>query len=236
MILSSVTRLWISKNKNKNILGQVPHDNEVQYFVTNFKQMWLMTINQQINGRCAGEPRFVFQFLHYYRLSQSKPGRYHVNQKEMKHLRPPESFTSCEMYCKNITSTIATEREKKGASVELWTVHEALQPFLIVLAARLIGDFHPGQVDALVHQQLLGVQHRFQGQEPRAAEDPRVFDAEQTQDVRAGVDHRQAGVVGGQNPVRTVGGDWEQGGGVGGGVRNKALDFVLQIELLYYIS
>lgn len=90
-----------------------------------------------------------------------------------------------------------------------WLTIQLRRP-LVVLAARLVGGLHPEQVDALVHQQLLGVPHGVVGQEAGAAQDPGVVDVEDTQDVGAGVDDGHAGVVGGQDPVGGVGGDWEQ--------------------------
>lgn len=82
---------------------------------------------------------------------------------------------------------------------------------LVVLAARLVGGLHPEQVDVLAHQQLLGVPHGLAGQEARAAQDPGVVDVEDAEDVGAGVDDGHGGVVGAQDPVGAVGGDWEQG-------------------------
>lgn len=81
---------------------------------------------------------------------------------------------------------------------------------LVVFAARLVGGLHPGQVDALVGHQLLGVVHGFIRQEAGAAQDPGKVDVEDAQDVGAGVDDGHAGVVGGQDPVGGVGGDWEE--------------------------
>lgn len=83
-----------------------------------------------------------------------------------------------------------------------------LRESLVILAARLVRDLHLGQVDSLVHHQLYGVIHRFCRQEARAPEDPGVVHVEQAENVGARVDNSNAGVVGGQNPVWAVGGNW----------------------------
>lgn len=79
---------------------------------------------------------------------------------------------------------------------------------LVVLAARLVRELQPGQVDSLVHHQLYGVIHRFCRQEARPPEDPGEIHVEEAEDVGAGVDDGHAGVVGGQNQVGAVGGNW----------------------------
>lgn len=86
----------------------------------------------------------------------------------------------------------------------------SLRGSLVVLAARLIRVLHLGQVDSFVHQQLFGVTHGLWRQEARPPEDPGELDVEQAEDVRARVHDGQAGVVGGQDPVRAVGSNWEQ--------------------------
>jgi len=78
---------------------------------------------------------------------------------------------------------------------------------LDILAACLDCGLHLVQVDAFLHHQTLGVVHGLRRQEARPAEDPGVVDVEDAQDVDAGVHHGHAGVVGGQDPVRAVGGE-----------------------------
>lgn len=80
---------------------------------------------------------------------------------------------------------------------------------LVVLAAGLHCGLHPVQADALVHQQLFSVAYCLLRQEAWASQDPGIVDVEDPQDVGAGVHDSHAGVVGGQNPVRAVGSDWE---------------------------
>lgn len=80
---------------------------------------------------------------------------------------------------------------------------------LDVLAARLICGRHPEEVDSFFEQHILGVSHSVRRQKARAAEDPGVVDVKQAEIVLAAVHDRHAGVVGCQNPVWTVGSNWE---------------------------
>lgn len=78
---------------------------------------------------------------------------------------------------------------------------------LIVLASCLICELHPVQINPLAQEQALGVAYRLSRQEAGAAQDPGVFNASDAQDFCAGVHYSHAGVVCGEDPVRTVGGN-----------------------------
>lgn len=85
----------------------------------------------------------------------------------------------------------------------------SLHESLVILAAPLICGLHPEQVDSLADHQLFGIVDGVWRQEARPAQDPGIINMEQAKDVSAGVHNREAGVVGGQNPVGAVGSNWE---------------------------
>lgn len=70
--------------------------------------------------------------------------------------------------------------------------------------AVLNGGLHPADVDPFSDQQLFGVQHGGRRRRRRAGKNPGVVDVEEVEEAGARVHHGQAGVVGGQNPVRGV--------------------------------
>lgn len=78
-------------------------------------------------------------------------------------------------------------------------------PLLLTVLLHLL---HLGGVDPQVAQQLLAAMQDVRRQGGRARQDPAVVQVEDAQHVGAGVHHRVAVVVGGQNPGGVEGGDW----------------------------
>lgn len=72
------------------------------------------------------------------------------------------------------------------------------------ISAVLDRGLHPADVDSFSDQQLFGVTHGWWRRLGRAGKNPGVVDVEEVEEAGARVNHGQAGVVGGQNPVGSV--------------------------------
>lgn len=75
------------------------------------------------------------------------------------------------------------------------------------VTALLPAGNHPGHVDVVVGEDLLGFLNGRVRQGSCSAQDPREVDVEEPQDVCAGVHQGRVHVVGGKDPVRGVGQD-----------------------------
>lgn len=67
---------------------------------------------------------------------------------------------------------------------------------------------HPGHVDVVVGEDLLGLLYGGRGQGALPAQDPGKVDVEKPQDVRAGIHQGRVDIVRGQDPVGGVGQDY----------------------------
>lgn len=79
-----------------------------------------------------------------------------------------------------------------------------LEKTVPVISAVLDRGLHPADVDSFSDQQLFGVTHGRWRRLGRAGKNPGVVDVEEVEEAGARVNHGQAGVVGGQNPVGSV--------------------------------
>lgn len=82
--------------------------------------------------------------------------------------------------------------------------HHCSESFLTAL---LLAGNHPGHINVVVGEDLLGFLDGGFWQGSRSAQDPGKVDMEEPQDVRAGIHQGRIHIVSGQDPVRGVGQD-----------------------------